>query len=216
MSKPIIVFISLAILVGLGLCGWFLTESELTVESTAQHEFTIDERMARVRKILVRTNAAKKIVAMADAELLDQKWLDMEFDLGKKILDRDWHVDGDGQLEVVVNNSYLGEINLTLDQNVDIRRERLEVVSKLNESTGAITKYDSTVELSSDENGKAHFRTSLSLIVSTSANFFTRSVVKRNIEAAAANALESQEQAFRKVVSDMEGELLILPDKLAK
>ena len=195
-----------------GLCAWFLTESELTVESTAQHEFTIDERMPRVRKILVRTNAVKKIVAMADAELLDQKWLDLQFDMGK-ILDRDWHVEGDGQLEVVVNNSYLGKVNLTLDQDVDIRREQLKVVSKLGETSGAITKYNSSVELTPDENNKASFRTELSLVVSTKANFFTRSIVKKNIEAAAADALKRQEQAFREVVNDKENELLIMPDK---
>ena len=216
MTKPIIAAVALVVLLGIGLSAWFLTESELTVESTAQHEFTIDEGMPRVRKILVRTNAVKKIVAMADAELLDQKWLDMDIDLGKKILKRDWHVDGQGKLDVVVNNSYLGKINLTLDQSVDIRRERLQVESKLGKSSGAITKYDSNVELTPDESGQAHFKTSLSLVVSTKANFFTRSVVKKNIEAAAADALDSQEQAFREVVKEKEGEFLIVPDQLSK
>ncbi len=41
--------------------------------SSAQHEFTINEPIERVRKIMVRSNAAKKIIAMADAELVDQK-----------------------------------------------------------------------------------------------------------------------------------------------
>ena len=212
MNKPIIVLVSLAALLGILLGTWFLTESELTVESSAQHEFTIDERMPRVRKILVRTNAAKKIVAMANAELLDQKWLDMQFDLGEKLRDRDWQVDGEGQLKVVLNNAYLGKVNLTLDQAVDIRRERMEVNSELGESSGAITKYDSNVELTPDENGQALFRTSLSLVITTKANFFTRSVVKKNIESAAADALESQEKAFREVVSDKDGEILILPE----
>ena len=212
MKKTVLLLAVIGVL-ALALFAWFSTESELTVESSAQHEFTIDERMPRVRKILVRTNAAKKIVAMADAELLDQTWLDMNFDKGEKLLDRDWQVDGEGQLEVVVNNSYLGKINLTLDQNVDISRERLDVKSELSDSSGAITKYDSSVELTPDDNGKARFRTSLSLVVSTKANIFTRSVVKKNIEAAAADALEKQEQAFREVVSEKEGEFLILPGK---
>ena len=60
MTKPIIALIALAVLVGLVVSGWFLTESEIVVESTAQHEFTIDERMPRVRKILVRSNAVEK------------------------------------------------------------------------------------------------------------------------------------------------------------
>ena len=215
MTKSIVIAV-LSVLLLLALGVWFLTESELTVESTAQHEFTIDERMPRVRKILVRTNAVKKIVAMADAELLDQEWLDMEFDLGKKILDRDWHVDGEGKLDVVVKNSYLGNVNLTLDQTVDIRPDKLVAVSKLGKSSGAITKYDSNVELTPDDNGKASFRTSLSLVVTTKANFFTRSVVKKNIESSATEALKNQEKAFREVVSDKDGDLLIVPDKLSK
>ena len=215
-SKLMVVLGVLAALLVILLGVWVSTESDLTVESSAQHEFTIEERMPRVRKILVRTNAVKKIVAMADAELLDQKWLDMNFELGKKILDRDWHVDGKGQLDVVVNNSYLGKVNLTLDQNVDIRRDQMEVESTLSNSSGAITKYDSSVELTPDEDGQARFKTSLSLVVSTKANFFTRSIVKKNIEEAAAAALESQEQAFREVVQEKAGELLIVPDKMNK
>ena len=215
MTKRIVVVL-LGVLLLLGLGTWFLTKSELTVESSAQHEFTIDERMPRVRKILVRTNAVKKIVAMADAELLDQKWLKMDFDLGGKLLDRDWHVDGNGQLDVVVNDSYLGAINLTLDQKIDIRPDQLEAESKLGKSSGSITKYDSRIELTPDEQNKANFKTSLSLTITTKANFFTRSMVRRNIEAAAKNALQNQERAFREVVADKKDALLIVPDKLAE
>ena len=213
MKKLIII---LAAVFGLGLFGWFFTTSDITVESSAQHEFTINESMPRVRKIIVRTNAVKKIVAMADAKLLDQKWLDMNFDAGGKILDRDWNVDGSGQLEVVVENAYLGDVNLTLDQNVDIRRDRLESVSKLAKSSGAITKYDSSIELTPDSDGKAKFQTALSLEISTKANFFTRSIVEKNIKAAADNALKDQEEAFRQIVDDKKGELLILPDEMSK
>ena len=208
MKKLIVV---VAVVIGIGLCGWFLTTSDLTVESSAQHEFTIDERMPRVRKILVRTNAVKKIVAMADAKLMDQKWLDMQFDSGGKLLDRNWHVEGNGELEVVVNNGYLGDVNLTLDQDVDIRREQLKSVSKLAKTSGAITKYNSGIELTPDSDGNAKFQTSLSLEVSTKANFFTRGIVEKNIRAAADNALKAQEQAFRQIVDEKEGEFLILP-----
>ena len=92
----------------------------------------------------------------------------------------------------------------------------MEIESKLNKSSGAITKYDSMVELSPDENGKARFQTSLSFSVSTTANFFTRSSVEKGIKAAAADALDSQERAFREVVKDKEGEFLILPGKETK
>ena len=212
MKKLIVV---LAVLFGLGLCGWFFTTSDLTVESSAQHEFTIDERMPRVRKILVRTNAVKKIVAMADATLLDQKWQNMDFEMGK-LLDRDWHVDGNGKLDIVVNNSYLGKIDLTLDQQVDIRPEQLESVSKLAKSSGSITQYDSKIELTPDSDGKAKFQTSLSLEVSTKANIFTRRLVEKNIRAAADSALKNQEKAFRKIVDDKKDDILILPGQSSK
>ena len=205
--------VAVAVVLVLGFCGWFLTQSELTVESSAEHQFTIDERMPRVRKILVRTNAVKSIVAMADAKLLDQKWLDMKFDLGGKLLDRNWNVDGSGQLDVVVFNSYLGDVDLTIDQDVDIRPDRMETISKLAKSSDAITAYDSKILLTPDDDGKATFQTSLNLEISTKANIFTRYFVSNGIKAAADRALKAQEKAIRKIVSDEEDEFLILPKK---
>ncbi|MEM9941824.1 MAG: hypothetical protein AAF939_09560 [Planctomycetota bacterium] len=190
----------------------FSGSEPLTVDSSASYEFTISERMQRVRKILVRTNAVKKIVAMADAELKDQKWLDLNFDAERPILDQDWKLDGEGELQVVLNDAYLGKIQMTLSQQVEISRDRIHVVSHLKESSHSIQQYDSTLTLMPNSDGDAAFSLSLDLQVKTTANFLTRQSVKSGIQSAAQKALENQAEALKQIVEDKEGELIILPE----
>ncbi|QEG20371.1 hypothetical protein [Mariniblastus fucicola] len=185
--------------------------SPLSATSSAEHGFTVDVPMERARKIMVRTNAAKKLVAMADAELLDQKWLNMDFDIERPLLKRDWQVDGEGELIVRTNDAYLGEHDIVLMQNVDIVRERLHVTNKLKQPSGPIQQYSATLALVPDNEGKAKFVTKLDLEIETTANFLTRSTVKSNIESAAQTALEKQEQAIRLIIDEQADELLIFP-----
>lgn len=113
------------------------------VSSNADHQFTVDEPMRRVRKILVRTNAVKKIIAMADAELLDQEWLKMNFEIDKPLLKRDWNIDGDGELSVRFDDAYLGSHDITLLQSVDISPVRLHVTNDLDQATEPVQNYSS-------------------------------------------------------------------------
>ena len=188
-----------------------LPKEEISVNSSGKHEFTVDVTMERARKILVRTNAAKKIVAMADAELLDQEWSDLDIDAKRPLLKRDWHVDGTGEMKVRINNSYLGSHDVTLDQSLDIRAEKLQVSNKLNKPAGPIGEYSSELTLIPDDSGKARFETSLDLQINTTANFFTKSTVESEIQSAAQSALEKQEEAIRSVIADQDGKLLIVP-----
>ena len=185
---------------------------QISVESSGEHSFTVDVPMKRVRKILVRTNAAKKIIAMADAELLDQEWLKMDIDAKRPLLKRDWHIDGTGKLVVKINNSYLGSHDLTLNQSLDIRAEKLQVSNKLNEPSGPIEEYSSELTLVPDEDGNARFETSLELKINTTANFLTRSTVESEIKSAAPSALEKQEEAIRSVIADQDGKMFIVPE----
>ena len=186
--------------------------SSIEASSQAEHQFTIEDPMRRVRKILVRTNAVKKIVAMADAELLDQEWLNMKFDIDKPILKRDWNVNGDGILSVRFNDAYLGSHEITLQQDASISPDRLHVTNELQQPSGPVQNYRSVLTLTPDDSGNAHFKCSLDLRIKTTANWFTESVVRSKIEAAAAEALKMQEKAIRTVVADHADELIILPD----
>lgn len=205
--------IGIVVAVGIIAAIAVVPKRSLEVPSSATHTFTIDQSMERVRKILVRTNAVKKIVAMADAKLMDQKWLNMQLDVEGSILKRDWQVGGDGELTVEMNDSYLGTHELVLAQQVDIRPQRLESKNNLKEPTGPIQQYQSTVTLSPDELGNASIECTLDLQVNTNANWLIASRVEREIKASAEKSLRRQEQAIRDVVAEQDGKLLILPDR---
>jgi hypothetical protein len=185
--------------------------TDVDVTSSATHQFTIKQRMPRVRKILVRTNAIKKIVAMADAELLDQEWLQLQFEIDRPILRRDWHVDGEGELVVQLNNSYLGQHDLTLKQAVDIKRDRLNARNTLQDTTGAVQDYQSELTLTPDESEMARFDCTMRIRVKTTANWLIKSIVESQIKEAAGNALQQQEEAIRQVVEDHADELIVVP-----
>ena len=203
--------IIVGVLIAAGIAFAFLPQEELEVASSAEHQFTIDVKMERVRKVLVRTNAAKKIIAMSDAELKNQKWLDMRFEMPGKILDRNWHVDGEGKLQVLIKDGYIGDHQITLNQAVDITRQRLHVTNDLTESDGAIQDYASVMTLTPDEFGNAAFDCKLNLKVKTTANQITKGRVESEIKAAAKKSLERQEQAIRDIVEEHADETIIMP-----
>ena len=206
--------IVVALLIAGGLVFAFSPQQEIEVTSSADHQFTIDESMERVRKVLVRTNAVKKIVAMSDAELKGQKWLDMDFEMPGKLLDRNWHVEGEGKLGVLIKDSYIGDNQITLNQAVDIKRQRLHVTNVLDKPVGAIQDYDSAMTLTPDDIGNAAFESKLELKIKTTANWLTRSKVEKEIKASAKRSLQKQEQAIRAAVSEQDGKMFIIPDKL--
>jgi len=206
------IFGLLALLILGGVTAAMIPAKTLVVPSVGQHQFVLDEPMQRVRKILVRTNAVKKIVAMADAQLLEQKWLQMQLELARPLFNRDWHLDGTGQLIVETNDSYIGQYEITLEQSVDITPDRLFAINKLSQPIGPIQQYTSTIELTPDKNGNAKISSSLKLEIKTTASWLTSSIVESEIRVAAQNALEKQEQAIRQIVESHRDELIILPD----
>ncbi len=185
----------------------------LEVPSEGKYQFVIDQPMQRVRKILVRTNAIKKIVAMANAELLDQKWLDMQFEIEGPLLKADWKLDGHGELIVKTNNAYIGQHEITLNQKVDITPDRLHATNELARPNGPIREYTSILTLTPDPAGNAEINSSLHLKIRTSASWLTSSRVESEIRKAALESLKNQEQALRAVVAEHADELIILPQK---
>ena len=149
---------------------------------------------------------------MANAELESQKWLDMDFDAKRPILDQDWKVDGQGELKIVIHDAYLGEVPLTLTQDVAVEKNRLNVTCVSTSNSGPIQEYRSSMVLTPDANGDAQFQTSLALQIKTTANLLNRQIVSSSIRNSAMKALEQQEQAIREVVSAQDGKLIILPD----
>lgn len=184
----------------------------IEVPSSAEHTFELNESMPRVRKILVRTNAVKKIVAMADAELLNQKWLQMEFTIERPILRQDWHLDGTGELIVRTNDAYIGRHDIMLIQSIDVTPERLHVSNDLAHPAGPIREYASTLTLTPGVDGKASITTTLNLKIKTKVSWLTRKTVEQRIRESARAASQKQEQAIRNVVQQHADELIILPE----
>ncbi len=207
-----IVSIVVALLIVLVIGLTLVPTTTLEVPSSATHSFTIDESMPRVRKILVRTNAVKKIVAMADAELLDQKWLQMQFEIERPLLDRDWQVNGEGELIVETNDGYIGRHEITLKQTIDIKPDRLYVTNVLAKPVGPILEYSATLTLTTDENGKAHFENTVQLKIRTTASWIASGLVENSIRSSALKSLKQQEKAILELVERHADELFILPD----
>jgi len=212
MNKRLVIGILVAvILAGAAVALAAIPFWTLRVRSTATHGFTIDQSMHRVRKILVRTNAVKKIVAMAEAKLIDQKWLNMHFQLDRPILEGGLDLHGTGRLVVLLKDDYLGTHEITLDQTVNIKRNSLSVVSNLQRPVGPIRRYYSTLHLVPDERGNAQFETTLELEIETKASWLIAGIVKSRIRESAAESLRNQEKAIREVVASHADDPIILP-----
>jgi hypothetical protein len=216
-----IALITATVLITGGVLG-FAPLFEVRTQSSATRSFTIDQSMARVRKIFTRTNAAKKIIAGANAKLLDQEWLNMDFEIQQPIFSQDWSLNGDGQLTVETNDSYLGQHKMVLDQTLSISPERLHVTNQLASNGPAgqvnasnpVVAYDSMMGLTPDEQGQAKFETSLDLEIVTTAGLFTKSIVADEIRQAAGRSLKKQEAAIRDAVSEHDGQLIVIPDAI--
>lgn len=183
----------------------------LEISASADHAFVIDEDMERVRKVLVRTNSVKTIVAMANARLKDQEWLELEFGSDGPLPVRNWNLEGEGKLTVVSDDPWLGAQELILDQKIQVQPERLESLNTLREPADSIRDYRSSLVLTPDSRGKAAFHCRVQLTVRTSCSWFTCGAVEAGIQEAPAGALQKMEQAIRDLVARHDGEVVILP-----
>lgn len=188
-------------------CAW---PRSANVAATVEHAFVIKESFARVRKILVRTNAIKKVVAMTNSQLVDQQWLNVSFDLKSLLRDPDWNVGGQGTLTVKTTDPYVGEHEITLNQDVNIRVDQLRVSNRLTEPVSKLRKYDTVME-AIDNRGTSEFRATLTLEVTTTVTPLFRRIAKRRVYEAAEKALRQQEQAIRNIVEEHKDDLIILP-----
>jgi len=189
----------------------FVPGKSIEVTASASDSFVIGTKMERVRKILVRTNSVKTIVAMANAVLTDQEWLNLKLENEGSLLDRNWNLSGQGKLTVLSDDPWLGKQELTLDQKIEVQPERLESTNTLGEPSNSIRAYTSNLVLTPDSNGNAEFQSRLDLTIQTRANWFIRKTAEARIREAPAKALQNMEQAIRDIVASHDDEILILP-----
>jgi hypothetical protein len=207
--------------VGLFALSWVLTvgyDSRQTVERS----FVIDHDFTKVRKIMVRTNAAKEIITMGGtSEFVSQKWsggsLQAEGDnIGEALLksvfspDPGWQINLEGDLQVRTLDEYVGREVVTLRQNVTINPDFINSQTKLVAGSPRLLDYEMTTRLEREEN---HTRVTLRLTqeIRTHAPWFAHRIADKRVAASAENALLRQEVAMIKLIDENKDKEWLLP-----
>jgi len=214
---PLLVFL---VAVGAGL----IWRGEYPTEQTAERNFVIEEDFTKVRKIMVRTDAAKEIVTMGGgSEFVEQRWEDGSAavageDFGKKLLKNvlssspDWELKLQGTLKVRTLDEYIGKNVVTLKQDVEIVPDHLQSDTKLLKGSGRLLGYVMTTRLEREED---HTRVSLQLTqeINTNAPWFAHSIADRRVRASAERTLTNQEEAMRNLISENRDKNWLFPLK---
>lgn len=191
-----------------------LVGGEYATRQTATREFAIAENFTTVRKILVRTDAAKQIITMGgDSEFVDQKWaaVDAEID-SLKLLDPEWKLALSGKLQVRTKDDYVGEQVVTLEQRVAIEPDFLDSQTKLIEPAERLRDYAMTTRFDRDDAaGDTKVKLSLTQEIRTHAPWFAHGVADRRVLASAKKTLANQEAAIRKLIAENKDKAGLFP-----
>jgi hypothetical protein len=203
----LLTILAVAVVLGLVIGG------EYTTKQTATRSFTIEDDFTTVRKIMVRTNAAKEIVTMGgDSEFVDQRWQDADIDpgdedIGKALLqsvlstDPDWKLELDGTLKVRTLGEYIGRNVVTLKQHVEIVPDRIESQVELLEGSERLLDYSMSTRLSR-EGQQTKVELELTQQIKTNAPWFAHGIADRRVRASADRALSNQESAMRRLIEE--------------
>lgn len=203
----------LAGLIAALLVSVLILPNEYPTEQTATRSFVIDEDFTKVRKIMVRTDAAKEIVTMGgDSEFIDQHWEDVSAgaagkDLGEALLrnvlssDPDWELKLHGTLEVRTLGNYVGRNEVTLEQDVEIEPDFLQSNTKLIKGSERLLDYAMTTRLEREDD---HTKVELTLTqtIKTNAPWFAHGIADRRVRESAEQTLAHQEAAMRRLIAE--------------
>lgn len=217
------VALPLAIVVGVVVIG-VIVGGEYTTEQTAEVSFTIDEDFTKVRKIMVRTNAAKEIVTMGgDSEFVEQTWEGGSAEaagegFGQALLqtvlsgDPDWQLKLHGTLKVRTLDDYVGKNVVTLEQDVEIVPDHLQSNTRLREGSERLLGYAMSTRLEREDD---HTRVDLKLTqkIKTDAPWFAHGIADRRVQASAARAVGNQQNAMRQLIENNRDKNWLFPLK---
>jgi len=196
--------------------GGLIFRGEYATEQTAQRSFTIDEDFTKVRKIMVRTDAAKQIVTMGgDSKFVQQQWTEGSVGLaGKTVAEAllknvlsnhpDWEIKLHGALTVQSLDPYIGQPIVKLQQDVHIDPDEIRSEVQLKEGARRLLGYAMTTRLWRDANNGGRTRVELKLRqkILTDAPWFAHGIADRRVQASAEAALANQEQALRRLIQE--------------
>lgn len=201
-------------LAAVAVAGGLLFRGEYATTQSAQRQFRIDDNFTPVRKVLVRTDAAKQIVTMGGgSEFVSQDWQTIGGDLEPaRLLESNWRIELHGVLRVRTKDDYIGEHVIDLDQHVVITPDSLVSEVHLKEPTERLKKYDMTTSFKRDPQGGATVvDLALTQEILTHAPWFAHGIADRRVRASVERTLENQETAIRKVIADNIADVPVFP-----
>jgi hypothetical protein len=196
--------VGVAVLISALAIAGFSMRGTYPTTQTAERSFAIDEGFTRVRKILVRTDATKQIVTMTgDSQFIDQHWNTIGAGLeGKRLLDLKWELGLEGTLQVRTEDPYIGDQQITLHQTVHIDPDQILSDVKLTRPSERLLQYAMITSFERRPDGTTLVRQRLTQEILTDAPWFAHVIADRRVHAAAERALENQETAIRKIVTE--------------
>ena len=206
---------------GLFAVSWVLTAGYVS-QQTVERRFVINEDFTKVRKIMVRTNAAKEIITMGGtSEFVEQKWEGGSLEapggnIGEALIksvispDPGWALNLHGILKVRTLDDYVGHEVVTLQQNVEIDPNRINSETQLIKGSPRLLGYTMTTRL---EREGDHTLVTLELMqaIKTHAPWFAHGIANRRVRASAAKSLEKQEAAMIKLIDENKDKEWLLP-----
>lgn len=211
--------LAIGVIVGvaaLAVVGGLVFRGEYATTQGATRSFRIDDNFTGVRKVLVRTDSAKQIVAMGGGStFISQDWQTVGGDAGplrELIEDPNWRLELHGTLKVLTKDEYIGEHEISLDQRVVITPDSLVSEVHLKEPTARLKKYDMTTKFNRDpQSGNTVVDLSLTQEILTDAPWFAHGIANRRVLASVEQTLANQEAAIRKVIADNIADVPLFP-----
>ena len=183
---------------------------------TARRSFTIDQDFTDIRKILVRNDAAKQIVAMGGgSEFLSQDWRTIGFESDRpldELINPNWRVQLHGTLRVRTKDEYVGEHNIELGQDVEIKPDFLNSEVHLKGPAERLKQYNMKTRFHRDEQtGKAKVDLELTQEILTDAPWFAHGIADRRVRESAEKTLANQERAIRQLIAENKDNIPVFP-----
>lgn len=215
----VIGFVVVAAAVG----GGLIFRGEYPSRQSATRDFTVDVDFPTVRKVLVRTEAAKQIVTMGgDSEFVDQSWQELGVDPGAKKIgegkilnmltgEGDWRLELVGDLQVRTLDEYIGEEVITLKQQVEITPQLVDSHVQLQEAAARLKHYEMTTRFSRNPDGQTQVELSLEQEILTDAPWFAHGIADRRVRASVEKTLANQENAIRDVIQKNKDDVGLFP-----
>ncbi len=171
---------------------------------TVERSFSVDVDFVKVRKILVRTDATKQIVAMTgDSQFIAQHWNTIGGGIDAlRLRNMPWKLELHGTLEVRTRDAYIGQHVVSLDQDVTIEPDQVYSDVTLARPTERLLQYEMRVRFEKNPDGTTLVRQRLQQEILTDAPRFAHFLADRRVRQSAEKALINQEQAIRRVIEE--------------